>query len=60
MLIDDTIIEQASTITMLQAELSYMANKLNVPIQEIRRATEAVGNDREKIQAFLEQFGYRG
>ena len=60
MLTDNSTTELVSTSTSLQAELSYMANKLNVPVQEIRRAVAAVGNDPKMIQAFLEQFGNRG
>ena len=60
MLPDTTTKEPVSTSTILQAELSYMANKLNVPVQEIRRAVAAVGEDPKMIQAFLKQFGIRG
>ena len=34
-------------------ELQYLAEKLNVSTDEIRRAIEQVGNSREKIEEFL-------
>jgi len=34
-------------------ELQYMAEKLNVSTEEVRRAIEQVGNSREKIEEFL-------
>ena len=34
-------------------ELQYMAEKLNVSTEEIRRAIEQVGNNREKIEEYL-------
>jgi hypothetical protein len=34
-------------------ELQYLAEKLNVSTEEIRRAIEKVGNSREKIEEFL-------
>jgi hypothetical protein len=60
MLSDTITTEGVQTDTTLQAKLSYLANDLNVPVQEVRRAVAAVGNDLKKIQAFLEHFGNRG
>jgi uncharacterized ParB-like nuclease family protein len=54
---DNITFEEVLTDTTLQAKLSYMANKLNIPVQEVRRAVAAVGNDPERIQAYLEQYG---
>jgi hypothetical protein len=34
-------------------ELQYMAEKLNVSREEVRRAIEQVGNDRMKVEEFL-------
>lgn len=34
-------------------ELQYMAEKLNVSTEEVRRAVEQVGNNREKIEEYL-------
>ena len=34
-------------------ELQYLAEKLNVSTEEIRRAIEKVGNSREKVEEFL-------
>jgi hypothetical protein len=34
-------------------ELQYLAEKLNVSTEEIRRAVEKVGNSREKIEEYL-------
>lgn len=34
-------------------ELQYMAEKLNVSIEEVRRAIEQVGNDRDKVEEYL-------
>ena len=34
-------------------ELQYMAEKLNVSTEEVRRAIEQVGNSREKIEEYL-------
>ena len=34
-------------------ELQYMAEKLNVSIEEVRRAVEQVGNSREKVEEYL-------
>ena len=34
-------------------ELQYLAEKLNVSTEEVRRAIEQVGNSREKIEEFL-------
>jgi hypothetical protein len=40
-------------------ELQYLAEKLNVSTEEIRRAIEQVGNSREKIEEFLKGRGNR-
>jgi hypothetical protein len=40
-------------------ELQYLAEKLNVSTEEIRRAIEQVGNSREKIEEFLRGRGNR-
>ena len=34
-------------------ELQYLAEKLNVSTEEIRRAIEKVGNSREKVEEYL-------
>ncbi len=34
-------------------ELQYLAEKLNVSAEEVRRAIEQVGNSREKVEEFL-------
>jgi len=34
-------------------ELQYLAEKLNVSTEEIRRAIEQVGNNREKVEEYL-------
>ncbi|MFL5740798.1 MAG: DUF3606 domain-containing protein [Flavisolibacter sp.] len=34
-------------------ELQYLAEKLNVSTEEIRRAIEQVGNSREKVEEYL-------
>lgn len=34
-------------------EINYLAQKLNVSADEVRRAIERVGNDREKIEEHL-------
>ena len=34
-------------------ELEYMAEKLNVSIEDVRRAIEQVGNSREKVEEYL-------
>ncbi|MFL5773802.1 MAG: DUF3606 domain-containing protein [Flavisolibacter sp.] len=34
-------------------ELQYMAEKLNVSTEEVRKAIERVGNDRQKVEEFL-------
>ena len=34
-------------------ELQYMAEKLNISMEEVRRAIERVGNDREKVEEYL-------
>ncbi|HWJ90071.1 MAG TPA: DUF3606 domain-containing protein [Flavisolibacter sp.] len=38
-------------------ELQYLAEKLNVSTEEVRRAIEQVGNSREKIEEFLKGRG---
>jgi hypothetical protein len=40
-------------------ELQYLAEKLNVSTEEVRRAIEQVGNSREKIEEFLRGRGNR-
>jgi hypothetical protein len=39
-------------------ELQYLAEKLNVSTEEIRKAIEKVGNSREKVEEYLR--GNRG
>ena len=39
-------------------ELQYLAEKLNVSTEEVRRAIEQVGNSREKLEEYLR--GNRG
>ena len=39
-------------------EMQYLAEKLNVSTEEVRRAIERVGNSREKIEEYLR--GNRG
>jgi hypothetical protein len=34
-------------------ELQYLAEKLNVSAEEVRRAIEQVGNSREKVEEYL-------
>jgi len=34
-------------------ELQHIAEKLNVPTEEVRRAIEQVGNSRERIEEYL-------
>lgn len=34
-------------------ELQYLAEKLNVSTEEVRKAIEQVGNSREKVEGFL-------
>ncbi|MGZ3939450.1 MAG: DUF3606 domain-containing protein [Flavisolibacter sp.] len=34
-------------------ELQYMAEKLNVSTEEVRKAIEQVGNNREKVEEYL-------
>jgi hypothetical protein len=34
-------------------ELQYLAEKLNVSTEEVRKAIEQVGNSREKVEEFL-------
>lgn len=34
-------------------ELQYLSEKLNVSTEEVRKAIERVGNNREKIEEFL-------
>jgi hypothetical protein len=52
--------ERSASVTLIQQEMSSIADALNVPFQEVRRAMEAVGFDRKKIQAFLKEHGNRG
>ena len=40
-------------------ELQYLAEKLNVSTEEVRKAIEQVGNSREKIEEFLRGRGNR-
>jgi len=41
-------------------ELRHLSEKLNVPIERIRRAIEVVGNDRAKIEAYVNDPANRG
>lgn len=34
-------------------ELQHVAEKMNVSVQAVRQAIEAVGNDREKVEEYL-------
>ena len=34
-------------------ELNYLAQKLNVSVDEVRQAVEKVGNSREKVEEYL-------
>lgn len=34
-------------------EVQHLAEKLNVSAEDVRRAIEQVGNNREKVEAFL-------
>jgi hypothetical protein len=34
-------------------EVNYLAQKLNVSTEEVRRAIEKVGNNREKVEEYL-------
>ena len=34
-------------------EVTYLAQKLNVSAEEVRRAIEQVGNSREKVEEYL-------
>lgn len=34
-------------------EVSYLAEKLNVSAEEVKRAIEKVGNSREKVEEYL-------
>lgn len=34
-------------------EVNYMAQKLNVSAEEVRKAIQQVGNDREKVEEYL-------
>ena len=34
-------------------EVNYLAQKLNVSAEEVRRAIEQVGNNREKVEEYL-------
>jgi hypothetical protein len=36
-------------------EVSYLAQKLNVSAEEVKRAIEQVGNNREKIEEYLQK-----
>ena len=36
-------------------EVSYMAEKFNVSAAEVERAVQAVGNSREKVEAYLKK-----
>ena len=36
-------------------ELKYLAEKLNISIEEVRKAVEKVGNNREKIEEYLKR-----
>ena len=38
-------------------ELQHVADKMGVTIEEVRRAIEAVGNNREKVEQYLEKSG---
>jgi hypothetical protein len=38
-------------------EIDYLVQKLGVSREEVEIAIEAVGNDRAKIEAFLQQHG---
>jgi hypothetical protein len=40
-------------------ELQHIAEKLNVSTEEVRRAIEAVGNSREKVEEYLRNRGNR-
>lgn len=34
-------------------ELQYLSEKLNVSTEEVRKAIDAVGNDRQKVEEYL-------
>ena len=36
-------------------EINYLAQKLNVTSEEVRRAIQQVGNNREKIEEYLQR-----
>jgi uncharacterized protein DUF3606 len=36
-------------------EVSYLAEKLNVSAEEVRKAIEQVGNSREKVEEYLQK-----
>jgi len=38
-------------------ELNYLAQKLNVSVDEVRQAVEKVGNSREKVEEYLRNGG---
>lgn len=38
-------------------ELQHVAEKMGVTLDEVRRAIEAVGNSREKVEQYLERIG---
>jgi predicted DNA-binding protein YlxM (UPF0122 family) len=40
-------------------ELQHIAEKLNVSTDEVRRAIEQVGNNRDKVEEFLKKNGNR-
>jgi hypothetical protein len=40
-------------------ELRHIAEKMNVSTEEVRRAIESVGNDRQKVEEFLQRKGNR-
>jgi hypothetical protein len=38
-------------------EVKYMAQKYNVSADEVKRAVKAVGNEREKVEQYLQKKG---
>ncbi|MER3472251.1 MAG: DUF3606 domain-containing protein [Chitinophagaceae bacterium] len=40
-------------------ELQYLAEKLNLSTEEVRKAIEAVGNSHEKVEEYLRSKGNR-
>ena len=36
-------------------EIRHVAEKLNVTAEQVRKAIEAVGNDREKVEQYLQR-----